>query len=112
MQINVAEHLVRMIVVTPEGRIDAFSAPTLRERLEQFLEEGVSKFVLDLTDVSFLDSAGMAVLVSLLKKTRQKGGDVKLILPSEEAAQRILRLTRFDKVFDIADSSEAALEKF
>ena len=111
MQINISEHIVRMIVVAPEGRIDAFSAPGLKERLDNFVEEGVSKFVLDLTDVSFLDSAGMAVLVTLLKRSRQKGGDVKLVLPEEEAAQRILRLTRFDKVFDIADSAEEALEK-
>jgi anti-anti-sigma factor len=65
--------------------------------------------VVDLSAVPFIDSAGMAVLVSLLKKARIAAGEVILVWPSEEAARRILRLTKFDRVFPMADDVQSAL---
>ena len=107
MEITVTEQLSRTVVVAPKERLDAFSAPQMRERLEALLAEGVTQFIIDLSQTPFLDSAGMAVLVSLLKRARQAGGDVKLVKPASEAVQRILLLTRFDKVFDMLDSVPA-----
>jgi anti-anti-sigma factor len=112
MNITINEHIIRIVVVTPQDRIDAFSSPQLRERVNQLLTDGVSMFVIDLSNVPFLDSAGMAVLVSALKRARQANGDVKLVWPKEEAARRILRLTRFDRVFSMAESAEAAISSF
>jgi anti-sigma B factor antagonist len=112
MDITITEHITRIVVAAPRQRIDAFSAPELRAKLEQLFEQGVYRYVLDLSAVPFLDSAGMAALVSLLKRARQAGGDVRLVWPSEEAACRILRLTKFDRVFTMADSAEAALVDF
>ena len=102
-----------VVVVTPQGRFDAFSAPDVRERFEQLLnDEGILNFAVDLSQTTFLDSAGIAVLVSLLKQTRQKGGDVNLVWPNTEAARRILTLTRFDKIFSMFDTLEMAVESF
>jgi anti-anti-sigma factor len=112
MKLSITDHIIRIVIVTPHDRIDAFNAPELRGRLETLFNEGVRKFVLDLSEVPFLDSAGMAVLVSILKRARQQGGDVRLVWPQQEAAQRILRLTKFDRVFDMSDSAEAALDNF
>ncbi len=112
MKLSIREHIVRTVIIAPEERVDAFSAPSLRASFEKFLAEGVSKFVVDLSLTPFLDSAGMAALVSLLKNARQAGGDVKLVWPKEEAAQRTLRLTKFDRVFEMADTAELALERF
>jgi anti-anti-sigma factor len=112
MDMTITEHVIRIAVAAPRQRIDAFSAPELRARLDQLFEEGVQRFVLDLSAVPFLDSAGMAVLVSLLKRARQSGGDVRLVWPAEDAARRILRLTKFDRVFTIADTVDAAMSDF
>ena len=112
MDMTITEHVIRIAVVAPRQRIDAFSAPELRTQLEQLLESGVQRFVLDLSAVPFLDSAGMAALVSLLKRARQANGDVRLVWPIEEAARRILHLTKFDRVFTIADTVDAALNDF
>jgi anti-sigma B factor antagonist len=111
MELVVTEHILRTVIVQPHSRVDAFNAPALRERLEQLLAEDVRFFVLDLSNVPFLDSAGMAVLVSVLKRARQADGDVKLIWPREEAARRILRLTRFDRVFAMAETVSEALKQ-
>lgn len=112
MKVDISEHVVRIIIVTPQERVDAFSAPTLRSKLEAYLGEGVNKFVVDLSVTPFLDSAGMAVLVSLLKQARQAGGDVKLVWPKEDAAKRTLRLTKFDRVFDMSDTQDSAIRGF
>jgi anti-sigma B factor antagonist len=112
MNLNFSEHVVRTVVVAPTERIDAFSGPDLRAALDQQLASGARRFVLNLSAVPFLDSAGMAVLVSLLKRTRELGGDVHLVWPVEEAARRIIKLTKFDRVFFMTETIEAALADF
>lgn len=109
---NIEVSMYSIAVVAVRDRIDAFAAPELRGRLEQLLAEGIIRFVLDLTEVTFLDSAGMAVLVSLLKRARSAQGDVRLVWPNKEEARRVLRLTKFDRVFEMADTREAALKGF
>ena len=112
MNILITERVIRISIVSIDGRIDAFGVPELRERLYKQIEEGVSNFVLDLRQVTFLDSAGMAALVNLLKRARQAGGDVKLVSPTEENAKRILVMTKFDQVFQMTDTIEDAVRRF
>ena len=81
-------------------RVDAFAAPTLRAELDRLFEAGKTSFLVDLSETPFMDSAGMAVLISLLRRSRQSGGDVKLIRPKYDPVMRILQLTRFDRVFE------------
>lgn len=109
MNIAVTEELLRIVHIAPEGRIDAFSVAKLREKFEDLLDEEAERFVVDLSETTFLDSAGMAALVSLLKRARQAGGDVMLVWPKLEAAQRILKLTKFDRVFTMLDRAEDAV---
>jgi anti-sigma B factor antagonist len=109
MDLEIEEYSIRIAIVHPRSRIDAFSAPQLRDRLEQLLEGGVIRFVINLSSVPFLDSAGMATLVSIMKQARQRGGDVALIWPNDEAACQVLRLTKFDRIFSIHARVEDAI---
>lgn len=106
LQINTTDYSLKIISITLSGRLDAFEAPALRKICDEFIEQGVIHLVFDLTAVSMIDSAGLAVLVSALKRTRQAGGDVRLIWPREEAAARILKLTKFDQVFTSIEASQ------
>lgn len=99
----------RAIVALP-GRIDAAAVPARRDELAALLAEGIDRVVVDLSCASFLDSAGIAMLVSLLKKARTTGGDVRMVEPADEAVRRIIRLTRLDLVFAWSPSCEQALE--
>jgi anti-anti-sigma factor len=112
MQIEVEIHNIPIATLVLNGRIDAFNSPSLREQVDQLIKQGIYRFVVDLRQVKFLDSAGMAVLVSLLKQARLQGGNAKLIMPLEEGARRILHLTRFDRVFDLVESTKDALNNF
>ena len=114
MSVTVTDHTAGggASLVAIDGRLDAHSVPEARERLDVLMTSGVSRLVVDLSAVSFLDSAGLAMLVSTLKRARQDSGDVKLVWPTDENPQRILRLTRFDRVFDIVHTPAQALERF
>jgi anti-anti-sigma factor len=95
-----AEHAVH--VITLDSRVDTFHAPQLKTQFEAYTESESQRFVVDLTQVEFLDSAGLALLVTLLKQARAKQGEVVLVWSKLDAANRILRLTQFDKVFPMA----------
>jgi anti-sigma B factor antagonist len=112
MNIGINQHSYGITVIQVNERLDAFNAPALRARQEEILTAGHTRLIYDLSNISFLDSAGLAVLVSALKRSRYAGGNVKLVWPKSNAAQRILRLTRFDQVFSIANSVEEALPQF
>jgi anti-sigma B factor antagonist len=96
-------------VIQLENRIDAFRVAELQKNFEKLIEGGKRRFVVDLSHVDFLDSAGLALLVKLLKQAKSKDGNVVLVRSEKEAANRILKLTQFDKVFSISDSVELAL---
>ena len=109
---QITEHSLRIAVITPTGRIDAFNAPDLRTETHKLLDDGVSRLIIDLTAVTFCDSAAMAVFVSALKRARLANGDVKLVWPITEAARRIFTLTKFDRVFAMTDSVSNAMAAF
>jgi anti-sigma B factor antagonist len=109
MDIIVTDYVIHISVITLSGRLDAFTVQGLREIQERLLAEGKIYFVADLSGATFMDSAGMSALVSLLKRARQAGGSVVLIGPNDPAAYRILTLTRFDQVFVMVKSVKDAV---
>ena len=112
MEITTQEYIVKHIVIGLAGRFDAYSVPNVQKQLDTLRKEEAKHFILDLTQIEFMDSAGLAVLVKLLKRVQDVGGTVSLVMPKEEAARRILRLTRFDQIFPIVETVKAAVSKF
>ncbi|MCX6048087.1 MAG: STAS domain-containing protein [Chloroflexi bacterium] len=112
MNIAIHENVVRIVTVAPEGRLDAFSAPKFREKVLSLIADGVKYIVLDLSQTPFMDSAGMAALVSALKQCRQLGGDVRMVWPQADPVKRILSLTKFDRVFEMKNTVEEAVSSF
>ena len=93
------------------GRLDAFSAPRLRQCLDEAMAQGQVRLVVDLSNAPLVDSNGLGVLVSGMKQARQNGGDLKLA-GLQPTTRVIFELTRLDRAFDIADDVEAALAAF
>ncbi len=112
MEISTREHVIRIQILEITGRLDAFSVTSLRQEQKRLIDAKQFKFVVDLSKTAFMDSAGMSALVSLLKQSRQSGGDVVLVPPADPAAYRILTLTRFDQVFTMAATIEQAIARF
>ena len=106
LEVSTNENVIKIVTITLKGRFDAFEAPAIRKICDEYIANDFIHFVFDLTDISMLDSAGLAVLVSALKRTRLQNGNVRLVWPKAEDAARILKLTKFDQVFALIKLSE------
>lgn len=83
----------------------------LRQILEENLGLGDTRFVLNLAEVSMIDSTGIGLLVRFLASTKQRGGNIKLVQPSKFAVQT-LRLVGVLNLFEIFDNDDVAVESF
>ena len=98
-------------VIEPEGRLDARTAGALRRRLKDLIEGGRHKIVADLRRVEFVDSVGLAALVSGLKLARTHAGDLRLAA-LQDPVRMIFEITRLYRTFDIHEDPADAVEAF
>ena len=74
----------------------------LEERLTSVLDRGLSSIRIDLADVTFLDSTGLSVLISGLKRCRAAGGELRLLSPRPNV-RKVLEITGLTDVFQVSD---------
>ena len=96
------------IVKLPE-RLMMADAAAARASLKDIITQGSGKLILDLTDTTFMDSSGLAVLVSSLQAARKKDGDVYLV-GMGTTVSALFELTRLHTVFQIFDDEAGALK--
>ena len=94
-------------VVAVHGEIDVATSPTLRERLIDLVSNGATRMVLDLEAVDFVDSTGLGTIVSVLKRARTHGGDLRLVC-TEARIRRLFEITGLDKAVPLHASLEDA----
>ncbi len=95
-------------VIEVGGEIDVYTAPKLREQLTELVDSGRYDIVVDMSDVEFLDSTGLGVLVGGLKRVRTHDGSLHLVC-TQERILKIFRITGLTRVFPIHDSVAAAV---
>ena len=95
-------------VVAASGEVDVFTAPGLDAELAAQLADGNPRLVVDLSDVSFLDSTGLGVLVKGLKGAREGGGYVRLVVTAERI-RKIFDITGLDASMPLFDTVDDAL---
>lgn len=100
-----------VLVMTMEGRLDASTASGFKSRMKALVESGQTRFVVDFSELRFLDSSGLGVLVSTLRLAGQASGDVKIARLKPEV-KSLFALTRLNKVFDIHETVESAVAAF
>lgn len=94
-------------VVAVTGEIDVATAPQLRECLHRVIADGGSTIVLDILGVTFLDSTALGVLVGALKRCRELGGDLHVVV-ADPRIVKIFEITGLTNVFTITDTLQAA----
>jgi len=97
-------------VLAVGGEIDVYSAPELREKLLELSHGDHTTAVVDLSDVSFVDSTGLGVLVSGLKRFREAGGDLPLVVTQPQIL-KVLEITGLSTVFAVHPTLAAALAR-
>jgi anti-sigma B factor antagonist len=93
------------------GRFDTYTAAPIREWLEEATANGQARIVVNLGNVNFLDSTGLATLVQGMKRCRQTEGDLRLC-NLQQPVRLIFELTRLDKAFEIYPGEEEAVQAF
>src|SRR5438067_473374 len=107
MTCRIASRIVSgVIIVDVSGRLSVLEV-ALRDYLQKFLEEGHRDFVLNLSNVSFVDSFGLGQLISVWTSIQRSGGKMTLLRPPAQV-QKLLQSTKLDTVFMIwADEQHA-----
>ena len=90
------EYEVRLL-----GELDMSTAPQLREELLRLASDGATLVTVDLSELAFVDSTGLSVLITALKRLRQQGGEMALRSPTP-GTRRVLEITGLTEVFPIS----------
>jgi anti-sigma B factor antagonist len=98
--------------ITTDDRLDAMSAPELKDMVKKLAEEATPlKLVIDLDRTKFIDSSGCGALVASLRVLLKNKGDMKIARPTAQA-KSLFELTRLHRVFEIYDDLDSALKSF
>jgi anti-sigma B factor antagonist len=83
-----------------EGTLDAVTAPELRNVVDELVTDNHKAVTLELSALRLIDSSGVGVIVSLFKRIRANGGQVKIV-GLRDQPRAIFRLLRLDRVFPV-----------
>jgi anti-sigma B factor antagonist len=111
MSITVRKESGDVVVIAVDGQLIVGNRQELKQKMLDALEAGDRKFLIDFAQASYIDSSGLGVLVTLSKKIREDGGDLRLAGLNEDL-KTLFELTKLDTLFAITDSVQEALAAF
>ena len=98
-------------IFTLQGRADSVGAVELEQALQQALGADRFRMILDLSQVTYINSAGLRILAAVLTQNQTNGGDLLLATPPPKI-RRVLQIVGFDNFFRMFDSLESAVREF
>ena len=99
-------------LVKLRGRLNlGDSVDRLRGTLDDLLSSGDTRILLELSEVPWIDSSGIGLLVKILTSTKQRGGSMKLLNPSKFTVQTLKMIALLD-VFEIFEDQQVAVASF
>jgi anti-sigma B factor antagonist len=101
-------HRDRANVLPLKGEIDLHVSPVVTASLNAIIEKKPKQLVVDLSDVTYIDSAGLAALIQAMQKVEAYGGKF-LLAGLQETVRSIFEISRLDQVFQIFPDTDAAL---
>ncbi len=106
-----AQHGNDVVVLVAGGEIDYSASPQLSERLNERIDSGITRVVLDLSTVTFIDSTAIGALVSAATRLRELGGGTLAVVCPEENRRivRIFEIAGVDSVIAMHGSREGAI---
>src|SRR5919205_939345 len=100
-----------IVVVDVEGQLIVGNRQELKQKVLDELERGEKKFLIDFSQTGYIDSSGLGVLVSLSKKIREQGGELRLANLNDDL-KTLFELTKLDTLFQISDPPARARASF
>lgn len=98
-------------VLRLSGELDLSSVPDARRAIRALIEEEQVNFIINLTNLDFIDSSGLGVLVGGLARVREKQGEIKIACANRRIL-RVFEMTRLTQLFEIYQDEESAARDF
>jgi anti-sigma B factor antagonist len=95
-------------VLRVAGEVDVYTAPQIREQVQDLAAKGTVHLIADLGPVEFIDSSGLGALIGGLRRVREDDGSLVLVITTRRIL-RIFQLTGLTKAFTIYDNLDDAL---
>jgi anti-sigma B factor antagonist len=95
-------------IVTLEGEIDLHESPNVRDQLRPLIEKKSPRVYVDMTEVVYIDSSGLAVLIDAMQRIANYGGKFGLIA-IRPAVRTVLEIARLDQVFRVYPDRTSAV---
>lgn len=101
----------KVLVLTVTGRVEIRTSPQLKENIMAHIEQGEYQLLFDLSELEYISSSGLGVLLHAAKTLQTKKG--RVVLCSLRAhIKEVFKICGFDNIFPIFDSCEEALGNF
>jgi len=102
------EHVSGTPVLKVAGEVDLYTSPAFKSAIVSLIDAGTKDVIVDLSDVSYMDSGGFGTLLGAVRRVRTEGGSVNLAGCSDNI-RRILSITRLDTIFRLFDTVDKAV---
>jgi anti-anti-sigma factor len=101
----------RIPIIDVNGEIDHYVVPELESKIMAFIDEGNRSIILDFSDVSYIDSAGVALIILSIQKSSPMGGKVGLVVTNKNVLRilEIVGITKLAEAFSLYSSVDEAL---
>lgn len=100
-----------VVILRAKGKLDTALSPIIEKKSVQLMNSGQMKLVLDLGEVSYVNSAGLRMLLSLKKQMKTAGGKF-IVCTLRPEVMEIMKICGFDHVLEFAKDEEEALRQF
>jgi len=94
-----------------DGQLTVGNRQELKAVVQQALQDGARKLLLDCAPTGYIDSSGLGALVTIARRVRETGGAIRLAGLNEDL-RSLFELTKLDTLFEIFPDSDQALEGF
>lgn len=91
--------------------VDKSEAVEISVEVEEELEEGTSRFIIDLSELEYMNSTGLNIIINLMNKSRNNGGEA-VVVGAGPRIKSLFTVTKLHSVFTIKDTREEALQYF
>ena len=98
-------------VLAFQGNLDTQTSPDSERQLNQLIEDGESKFLVNLEKLDYISSAGLRVLLATAKKLKAIGGELRVCSLNEIVAE-VFDISGFDFILTVLPSESEALKNF
>ena len=98
----------RLGLVEVSGEVDIYTAPKFKEDMIAVIDAGATRLVINLSDVTFIDSTALGVLIGGIKRMHAVDGRMVLVV-NTRPVQKVLTITGLDSIFEIHETREEAL---